>query len=189
MCLTLIEGAGEDKVISQFGGDPAATFALPVPGYWDLQSEETGEVQPVVGVGTAGGVVFAIEENGYAGDVPGVLRGLSARGRCFCVRTHVNGADNVAYAADGEVVVYEEPWGEPTPLRAGDPRWDPAWTSGLASPDREVWLRGARLFLAAERAMGVRIEPAWFTEPLRSARVPDPGDYPNDAWIVEPPPA
>ena len=184
MCLTLIEGIDEDEVIRRFRGDPAETFALAVPGYWDLQPQDFQPLQFIVGVGTVGGVVFAVEENGYTGNLPVVLRSLSARGRCFCVYTHVNAADNIAYAVGGELVVDEEPWGEPVPLRTGDTRWDPAWVRGLTDVEREVWLRGARLFLAAERAMDVRIERAWFTEPIRSARIPDPDIY-ADAGIAD----
>ncbi|MBS2964281.1 hypothetical protein KGA66_14570 [Actinocrinis puniceicyclus] len=189
MCMTLIEGVDEDEVIRRFGGDPGETFALDVPGYWDLQPEGYQQLQAIVGVGTAGGVVFAIEENGYTGNVPGVLRSLSREGRCLCVYTHVNAADNLTYAVGGELVVSEEPWGEPTPLRAGDSRWDPAWVRGLTDVEAEVWLRGARLFLAAERVMGVRIESAWFTEPIRCARIPDPDRYAGtSAWQLFPPP-
>lgn len=186
MCMTLIEGIDEDEVIRRFGGDPTATFPLDVAGYWDLQPADYRQQQAIVGVGTVGGIVFAIEENGYTGDVPGVLRSLSASGRCFCVYTHVNAADNVAYAVGGELVVYEEPWGEPTPLREGDPRWDPAWVRGLSDEANDVWLRGARLFLAAERVMGVRIDSAWFSEPIRAARIPSPESYAGTAaWSVE----
>jgi len=188
MCLTLIRGADEEEVIRRYGGDPSTSVPLTPEEWWDLQPSDYHEHRNFVGVGTVagpgGGLVYAVEHNGYTGDIPRIIRNLSADGRCFSIYLHVNAADGVGYAVGGELVVHEEPWGTPTPLRDGDRRWDPAWADGLTDLQNDVWLRGARLFLAAERAMGVRIEEAWFTGSLRSAEIPDPSDYPQDAWSI-----
>ncbi|MFJ9695554.1 hypothetical protein [Kitasatospora sp. NPDC101183] len=105
--------------------------------------------------------------------MPGVLRSLSrGGGRCFGLQLDVNGGDSVHYAVDGELVVHEEPYGPVTPLREGDPRWNPAWCGGLIDVTDPTELWGPKLFLLAERVMGTVIERSWFTMSLRTAEVP-----------------
>ncbi|MFJ3706187.1 MULTISPECIES: DUF6461 domain-containing protein [Streptomyces] len=182
--LTLVEGVTEEEVLRGFGGDPEATRLLAAEEIYDLQPRNLDR-RDHVGVGTVGDTVFALEVVGSTGAVPGVLRNLSRGGRCFGLLLGISGGDRVFYAVDGDLVVYEEPYGPVTPLREGDARWDPFWCAGLidVTDPTEFW--GLKLFLLAERVMGVTIERSWFTRPLRTAEVPDPLAYMNTpAWDI-----
>ncbi|WP_053640281.1 MULTISPECIES: DUF6461 domain-containing protein [unclassified Streptomyces] len=182
--LTLIEGITEDEVIRRFGGNASATRLLASEEVHDLQPEYPDR-RDHVSVGTAGDVVFALEVVGWTGAVPGVLRDLSRAGRCFGLHLDINGGDTVHYAVDGDLVVYEEPYGPVTPLREGDTRWDPAWCAGLidVTDPTEVW--GPKLFLLAERVMGVTIERSWFTQPLRTAEISGSAAFTDTpAWHI-----
>ncbi|MHA6762469.1 DUF6461 domain-containing protein [Streptacidiphilus sp. PAMC 29251] len=174
---TLVEGATEDEVIQCLGGDLRAVRPLTADEIYELQPSHGH--RPFVSVGTAGGVVFALELVGSTGAVPGVLRDLSRGGRCFGLSLDINGGDRVHYAVDGHLVVYQEPWGAITPLRDGDSRWNPAWCEELidVADPTESW--GLELFLLAERVMGTVIEQAWFTQPLRTVDLPDAVRFSN----------
>ncbi|MEV7595855.1 DUF6461 domain-containing protein [Kitasatospora sp. NPDC089797] len=176
--LTLVEGIAEDEVIRRFGGDAKSTRLLTSEEIQDLQRDH-------VSVGTVDGVVFALEVAGWTGAVPGVLRGLSRGGRCFGLQCDVNGGDTVHYAVDGDLVVYEEPYGPVKPLREGDRRWNPSWCGVLIDVTDPTELWGPKLFLLAERVMGVVIERSWFTMPLRAAELPDPMAFTDTpAWDI-----
>ena len=181
LCFTLIEGVDEDEAIRRFGGDPASAEVHEAGHYWQLMDgREYYEATAVLQLGTAAtGQVFAIEVNGWTGTA--AHASLSRDGaRAFTVYTHVNAADRTVYSVDGREVVNEEPWGPLTPLSAPepDPAWDAAWCDGLCDLDAEVWLRGARQLVLAERVMGVRIEQGWFDMPLRTVVLPDPCENP-----------
>ncbi|GAA1091186.1 MULTISPECIES: DUF6461 domain-containing protein [Kitasatospora] len=182
--LTLIEGITEDEVIRRFGGAPDAAGPLSLDEIHGRQPEYP-ERRDHVGVGTVGGVVFALEFVGWTGAVPGVLRDLSRGGRCFGIHLDVHGRSTVHYAVDGGLVVHEEAYGPVTPLREGDTRWDPAWCDGLidVTDPTEFW--GPKLFLLAERVMGTTIERPWFTGPLRTAEIPNAEVFENTpAWDI-----
>ena len=176
LCFTLIEGEDEDEVIRRFGGAPE-TAELHGPGrYWELMEDrEYNDLLHLLQVGTAApGHVFAIEINGWTG--LNAQRSLSHAGaRAFTIYTHINAADRTCYAVDGRPVINEEPWGPLTPLSDPDPdpEWDPTWCEGLSDKEHDVWLRGARQMVLAERVMGARIEQRWFEIPLRTVILPD----------------
>ena len=126
-----------------------------------------------VGVGTVGQVVFTLEVVGFTGAIPETMRRLSVGGRCFGITIAVSGGDNVRYAVDGELVVYEEPWGPVYPLRAADPRWDPNWCKGLIGIDDPDDIWGLGKLVLAERVMQTRVEEDWIRRPLRTVELPD----------------
>ncbi|PJN28109.1 DUF6461 domain-containing protein [Kitasatospora sp. CB02891] len=182
--LTLVEGTAEDEVIRRFGGDPGTARLLVADEIYDLQPSRPGH-RGHVGVGTVGRVVFALEVVGSTGAVPGVLRDLSRGGRCFGILLGINGDDRVHYAVDGDLVVHEEPHGPVTPLREGDARWNPAWCTGLIDVEDPTEFWGPKLFLLAERVMGVTIERSWFSQPLRTAEIPYSAIFMNTpAWDI-----
>ncbi|GAA1234219.1 hypothetical protein GCM10009665_25600 [Kitasatospora nipponensis] len=182
--LTLVEGVAEDEVIRRFGGDPRSARLLVADEIYDLQPGHQGH-RGHVSVGTVGGVVFALEVVGSTGAVPGVLRDMSRGGRCFGLLLGINGDDSVQYAVDGDLVVHEEPYGPVTPLREGDVRWNPAWCTGLVDVEDSTEFWGPKLFLLAERVMGVTIERSWFSRPLRTAEIPYSGIFMNTpAWDI-----
>ena len=172
--LNLVRGCDEDEVLRRFGADPSAARMLTLDDIYALQPESYREHRYFVAVGTVGQVVFTLEVVGYTGEIPETMRRLSVGGRCFGVSIVVSGGDNVRYAVDGELVVYEEPWGPIKPLRTADPRWNPNWGQGLLPTDDpdETW--GLEKLALAERVMQTRIEEEWIRGPLRTVELPDP---------------
>ncbi|MFJ8443394.1 hypothetical protein [Kitasatospora griseola] len=170
-------------MIRRFGGDPESTRLLVADEIHDLQP--SSGCHGYVGVGTVGDVVFAVEFVGSTGAVPGVLRDLSRGGRCFGLKFGISGGDWVHYAVDGDLVVYEEPWGPVNPLQKGDARWDATWCADLidVTDPTESW--GLKLFLLAEHVMNVTVERSWFVQPLRTAELPDLAAVRNtSAWDI-----
>lgn len=185
--LNLVCGCDEDEVLRRFGADPSTARMLTLDDIYALQPEDYREHRYFVAVGTVGHVVFTLEVVGFMGLIPETMRRLSAGGRCFGVSIAVSGGDNVRYAVDGELVVYEEPWGPVKPLRAADPRWDPNWCGGLLATDDpdEIW--GLEKLVLAERVMQTRIEEDWIRGLLRTVELPDPTRDPQSEhqWRVE----
>ena len=186
--LNLVRGCDEDEVLHRFGADPSAARMLTLNDIYALQPENYREHRYFVSVGTVGPVVFTLEVVGSTGDIPETMRRLSVGGRCFGVSIALSGGDNVRYAVDGELVVYEEPWGPVKPLRAGDARWDPNWCEELLATDDpdEIW--GLEKLALAERVMQTRIEEEWIRGPLRTVELPDPICDPQSEqlWRIEP---
>lgn len=172
--LNLVQGCDEDEVLRRFGADPAAARMLTVDDVYALQPESYLEHRHFVGVGTVGNVVFSLEVVGYTGQIPETMRRLSEGGRCFGIAIAVSGGDNVRYAVDGELVVYEEPWGPVRPVLADDPRWDPHWCQGLIDMEDPTGTWGLEKLALAERVMQTRIEEEWIRRPLRSVELPAP---------------
>ena len=114
--LNIVRGCDEDEVLRRFGADPSAACMLTLDDVYVLQPEHYQEHRYFVGVGTVGQVVFTLEVVGFTGAIPETMRRLSIGGRCFGITIAVSGGDNVRYAVDGELVVYEEPWGPVNPL-------------------------------------------------------------------------
>jgi len=181
--MTVVEGLDEDEVIRRLGGDPRATEPMDRRRYWELHLGGDRDEPYFVGVATVGRIVCAVEHNGWSASIPGVLRRLSVGARAFNMLNHIEAKDCVGYAVNGDLLVFEEPWGPLTPLSPGDRRWDASWCDGLSDLDSDVWLRGARLRALAERVMGCRLELGWCTGALRTAAVPSPDDLAGpDDW-------
>ncbi|MFE7243643.1 DUF6461 domain-containing protein [Streptomyces sp. NPDC057580] len=182
--VALVAGVGRDEVIRRLHGDPEAGRLLTARQAAD-ETVRADRDEDLVGVGTVGDLVFVLEASGYTTAIPGVLRDLSRGGRCFSVQIDINGGDSVHYAVDGELVVFEEHWGQVNPLRAGDPRWDAEWCRGLIDVDDETEIWGVKIFALMERVMGTTVHPSWFTEPLDTFAIPPASSYADTpAWDV-----
>ena len=185
--LNIVRGCDEDEVLRRFGADPSAACMLTLDDVYALQPERYHEHRRFVGVGTVGQVVFTLEVVGFTGAIPETMRRLSVGGRCFGITIAVSGGDNVRYAVDGELVVYEEPWGPVYPLRAADPRWDPNWCKGLIGIDDPDDIWGLGKLVLAERVMQTRVEEDWIRRPLRTVELPDLTGDPQfeQLWHIE----
>src|SRR4051812_26437926 len=81
MCVTYAQGIDEDALIRAFGGDPAAAEPRTLAELEDeLNAYPYNRVPSVVLVTRVGDWVVGIEDNGFQGSRPEVLRGASAGG-------------------------------------------------------------------------------------------------------------
>ncbi|TRV81047.1 hypothetical protein FKN01_04715 [Streptomyces sp. 130] len=162
---SVIAGKTEDEVIRAFGGDPGASRPMTFDEAAAEQAAHLYQDHTLLGVVTAGRNVVAIE-SGYYGGIPEIARRASADGgEFFSLYTSVNAGYQVMHALDGSV----DGMFDPSELE------DAAWTD--PEPEAPVWAEGvdfhgetlgAESLALAEHIMGVAIDPAWLTAPLRT---------------------
>jgi hypothetical protein len=134
--VAVLAGVARDQAIRRRHGDPQASRLLTVRQAADEMARDDRD-QDLIGVGTVGDLVFAVEAGGHTTAIPGALRALSQGGRCFSVQIDIDGGDRVHYAVDGEVVVYEEHCGPvhlPSPSPRSGPRGPRVMGPGALSP-------------------------------------------------------
>jgi hypothetical protein len=111
MCITVATRLSPEEVLLAFGADPhGPTVALADLDY--------GENDPMVAVIPVEGAVVAIEDNGWEGSRPEVLRPLSAGGRAGSMFWNVNSSMRVSVAEAGRLIGSFDPvdpdqrWGD-----------------------------------------------------------------------------
>jgi hypothetical protein len=147
-CVTLVAGSTVGEVLHAFGADP------------DRPPVDPSEVPsgiPAVAVAEVRGGVVAIEDNGFQGSAPVVLRLASARGRAASIYWNQN-ADMALGLAEAGVVT-----GPGEGILTGELGDDPAELAlfhGLGDPDDDSWLTDVEVrgLVAAERFTGVRLD-------------------------------
>ncbi|MBE1495298.1 hypothetical protein H4696_002398 [Amycolatopsis lexingtonensis] len=120
--VTVVTGLPAAEVVRGFGADPDRPEPLP-----ELR-EAYGD--PWLSVLDLGGVVLAIEENGYLGSHEEVLTAVSQGGRAASMFWNVNAVTRLSFARDGEVMASFEPG-------LGEPAADPEVVAALAGLDFE----------------------------------------------------
>jgi hypothetical protein len=196
ICVAVVAGRTEDEVIDGYGGDPAAA----VPARLETAGDVAELGDSVLLVTTVGDRVLAVEDNGFEGSRPEVLRELTgAGGTAASVFWNVNSVSRVGLAEAGELVVGFEGlfpgnrWGaDPDRLvpllrelgfrtEAADPDdLDPAIDPAI---DHD-WKARSLALLAA--LTGVRVTAELLAGPFRAVPlVPLPGDLPtgDDALV------
>ncbi|MFI7425385.1 DUF6461 domain-containing protein [Micromonospora sp. NPDC049836] len=154
-CVTYAQGVDEDAFIRAFGGDPADTASRSLRELdAELAPYHYNQIPCALLVTRVGDWLVGIEENGFQGSRPEVLRGASAGGAAVSVYWNVNGTNRFAYHVAGRRAVGfdmyhpEERWGgDPDALLddMADLTFDAPWASGL---------------VLAERVSGVRLDDA-----------------------------
>ena len=167
MCVTYAEAIDEDSFIRAFGGDPAATATrtLEAPGA-ELNDYRYDNVPYTVLVTRVGDWLVGLEDNGFQGSRPEVLRGASANGRAVSVYWNVNGTNRFTYNVSGSCVVgfdmfsTHQRWG-----RAPDALVDQLGGLSFDEPGL-LWPVGLAL---AERVTGVRLDEEILSRGFRRA--------------------
>lgn len=174
-CVTLVAGRTVGEVLDAFGAEPGRPAVDP--------SELPFGIPSVSLVAAPGGVV-AIEDNGFAGAAPVVLRLASARGRAASMYWNENGdmalglAQAGVVSGPGEDVLTGELGDDPAVLALFD---------GLGDPDGDDWLSDVEVrgLVAAERFTGVRLDVPPAEPPgavhVVLARLDDHVSMPRDA--------
>jgi hypothetical protein len=181
-CITLVRGLDEGEVLRRFGGERSQPRALTAGEAGELSgSFHAGYPQIILATRSAGWAV-AVEDNGWEGSRPEVLRALSGGTQAVSVYRNVNALGYFSDAVDGEVLVQFEllfpqrRWGSQPDLLLPQMRGvglDPDWHE---PPYGEVDTAALAL---AERVTGVHLDRSMLDGPLLAAEVaPLLGDPP-----------
>jgi Family of unknown function (DUF6461) len=101
-CVAVAGGCTEDQLIDRYGGDPAAAVDA-TPGRVQELAADGG---PVLFVRTVRDLVLAVEDNGWQGTRPEVLREVTTGGgRMISAFWNVNALTEINLAENGEVLV------------------------------------------------------------------------------------
>jgi hypothetical protein len=182
-CITLVRGLDEVEVLRRLGGERSQARALTAVEAGELSVSFHAGYPQLGMVARAGGWAVAVEDNGWEGSRPEVLRALSRGTQAVSVFSNVNALGYFSDAVDGEVLVQFEPlfpqrrWGSQPDLLLPQMRsvgLDPAWQE---PPYGEVCTAALAL---AERVTGVRLHPSMLEGPLAAAEI---------APLLEDPPA
>jgi Family of unknown function (DUF6461) len=167
-CITLVRGLDEAEVLRRFGGEHSPPRRLTVTQVGELSEPLPARYLQLILVATADGWSVAVEDNGFEGWRPEVLRALS-RGT-QAVSVFDNGSEGYfSSAADGSLLVQFEllfpqrRWGsQPDLLLAQmaavglDPDWD-------EPPPGELVTAALAL---TERVTGVHLDPSVLAGPM-----------------------
>jgi hypothetical protein len=182
-CITLVRGLDEGEVLRRFGGERSQPRTLTAGEAGELSgSFHAGYPQIILATRSAGWAV-AMEDNGWEGSRPEVLRALSRGTQAVSVYRNVNALGYFSDAVDGEVRVQFEllfpqrRWGSQPDLLLPQMRGvglDPDWQE---PPYGEVDTAALAL---AERVTGVHLDLSMLDGSLLAAEI---------APLLEDPPA
>jgi hypothetical protein len=172
-CITLVRGLDEVEVLRRFGGERSQPRTLTVGEAGELSRSFHAGYPQIVLAARSGGWAVALEDNGWEGWRPEVLRALS--GGTQAVSVFYNGSEGYfSYAVDGEVLVQFEllfpqrRWGSQPDLLLSQMRTiglNPDWHE---PPHSE--LDTAALALA-DRLSGVHLDPRVLDGPLPGVEI------------------
>ena len=112
--VTVVAGVSLEQALRAFGADHDRPLRL--DAIRRNQSMSPHPSSPWISALTDGGHVVLVEENGYRGSDPAVLRALSVDGRAASMFWNVNALTRLSFAEHGEVLAAFEPRGpEQTP--------------------------------------------------------------------------
>jgi hypothetical protein len=173
-CITLVRGLDEVEVLRRFGGERSQPRALTVGEAGELSGSLQAGYPQIVLVARAGGWVVAVEDNGWEGWRPEVLRALSRGTQAVSVYRNVDALGYFSDAVDGALLVQFEllfpqrRWGSQPDLLLPQMRavgLDPNWHE---PPYGQVDTAALAL---AERVTGVHLDPRMLEGPLPAAEI------------------
>jgi hypothetical protein len=161
--LAVAQGVTEDALIRVYGGDPDA-------GRLATFEESMGDPDGsfFVQTLTVGGLVVAIENNGWTGNVAEIARRATTAGGGRFTSVYwcsAIGTLGVLYAVAATVRGWHHD-------RSGDERVPaeiPEWRAATTAEANPVAAAVALL----DRIMGVRVQSEWFTNPRRTTPIPE----------------
>jgi hypothetical protein len=184
-CITLVRGLDEGEVLRRFGGERSQPRTLTVGEAGELSGFHAG-YQQIVLVARPGSWSVAVEDNGWEGWRPEVLRALSRGTQAVSVLD--NGSEGYfSYAADGRLLVQFEllfpqrRWGSQPDLLLPKLRavgLDPDWQQ---PPHGELDTSALAL---AERVTGVHLDPRMLDGPLPGAEITPLLDDPPASFFL-----
>lgn len=179
VCVAVVRGRTEDEVIDGYGGDPAGAAPVAPDGSWD----GAGAGGPVLFVRSVAGAVLVVEDNGFQGTRPEVLREVTAGGGVLVsAYWNVNALSQFTLAEGGEVAVAFEAL-SPGERFGTDPDRLLPWMRQAGYRDDgdepggsgEDWR--AQLLVLLEAVTGVAATGAELAGPFRAVTpAPVPGD-------------
>jgi hypothetical protein len=188
-CFSLVRGLDEAEVLRRLGAERSQPRRLTLGEAAELSMSFHAGYPKLVLAAKVGGWVVAVEDNGYEGSRPEVLRVLSDGTQVVSVYRNVNALGCFSYAVDGVLVVGFEPlfpqrrWGSHPDLLLPLMRavgLDPDWSQ---PPYGTVDLAALAL---AGRLTGVHLDASLLDRPLAAAevtpRLPDP---PASPWLLQ----
>lgn len=165
--VAVVKGRTVEEVVRLYGGEPAVPVGeLTFAGVDGIRVDTGFHLQVV----RRGDVVVAIENDGYSGAFPEIVRRGSGGGEFFSVYWNIHAAGMVTQAIGGVVTARFESLFpvEPEP-RAADVR--PDWAVG---PRVEPALAFPVCMALLEQQAGVAVEHRWLLEPQVTYQIPDP---------------
>lgn len=173
-CITLVRGLDEAELLRRFGGERGQPRTLTAREAGELSSSLRAGYPQIVLATRIGVWAVAVEDNGWEGSRPEVLRALSRGTQAVSVYRNVNALAYFSDAVDGELLVQFEllfpqrRWGSRPDLLLAQMRG-----VGL-DPDRPEppydQVDAAALALA-ERVTGVHLDPEVLEGPLLGVEV------------------
>ena len=186
-CITLVRGLDQAEVLRRLGGEQSQPRTLTAAEAGELSGSFDAGYPQLVLAARAGGWSVAVEDNGWEGSRPEVLRALSGGTQAVSVYRNVEALGYFNYAVAGEVLVGFEllfpqrRWGSQPDLLLPQMR-----AVGL-DPDRQQPPHGefdtAALALA-ERVTGVHLDPSMLEGPLHGGEIAPLG-WRIRTWAVE----
>lgn len=104
-CFSLVRGLDEVEVLRRFGGERAQPRTLTLAEAGQLSGSFHAGYPQLILVAKAGSWSVAVEDNGWEGTRPEVLRALSRGTQAVSVHSTVGALGHFNYAVDGEVLV------------------------------------------------------------------------------------
>jgi hypothetical protein len=173
-CLSLVRGLDEAELLRRLGGERSQPGTLTLAEAGELAGSFHAGYPQIILAAKADGWSVAVENNGWEGSRPEVLRALSQGTQAASVYQNVNALRSFNYAVDGEVLVTFEPlfpeqrWGSQPDLLLPQMRavgLDPDWRE---PPYGDVDTAALAL---AERVTGVHLDPTLLDGPLVGAEI------------------
>jgi Family of unknown function (DUF6461) len=186
-CITLVRGLDAVQVLRRLGGERSQPRTLTVGEAGELSGSFHAGYPQIVLVARAGGWAVAVEDNGWEGSRPEVLRVLSRGSQAVSVYRNVNAMGYFSDAVDGEVLVHFEllfprrRWGSRPDLLLPQMRavgLDPDWQE---PPYGEVDTAALAL---AERVTGQHLDPRMLEGPLPTAEIAPLLDDPPASFFL-----
>jgi Family of unknown function (DUF6461) len=186
-CFSLVGGLDEVEVLRRLGGERTQPRTLTLGEAGQLSGSFHAGYPQLILVAKAGGWSVAVEDNGWEGTRPEVLRALSRGTRAVSVHSTVGALGHFNYAVDGEVLVSFELLFPHRRLGSQPDLLLPQMRAVGLDPDRHEPSYGDAVISAlalAERMTGVHLDPTLLDGPLVGAQITPLLDDPPASFFL-----
>jgi Family of unknown function (DUF6461) len=186
-CFSLVRGLDEVEVLRRFGGERSQPRTLTLAEAGQLSGSFHARYPQLILVAKAGGWSVAVEDNGWEGTRPEVLRALSRGTQAVSVHSTVGALGRFNYAVDGEVLVSFELLFPHRRLGSQPDLLLPQMRAvGLDADSHEPFHDDAVIaaLALAERITGVHLDPRMLDGPLVGAQITPLLDDPPASFLL-----